>query len=57
LVYSHANDYDSGPLGAFAKRQKPRDAGLELNVVCGVMLARGASASGIRKLQRIARKA
>jgi hypothetical protein len=36
---------------------KLRDAGLELDVVCGVMLARGASASGIQKLQRLAKKA
>jgi hypothetical protein len=36
---------------------KLRDSGLGIDVVCGVMLARGASASDINKLQRLAKKA
>jgi hypothetical protein len=34
-----------------------QDAGLELDLVWGVMMARGASASGIKKLKRLAKKA
>jgi hypothetical protein len=34
-----------------------RDAGLGIEVVCGIMLAGGASASGIQELQRLAKKA
>jgi hypothetical protein len=40
--------------GMLAKLQ---DSGLGINVVCGVMLACGASASGIDKLRRLANKA
>jgi hypothetical protein len=36
---------------------KLRDSGLGIDVVCGVMLARGANASGVDKLQRLAKKA
>lgn len=36
---------------------KLRDSGFGINDVCGVMLARGASASGVDKLQRLAKKA
>jgi hypothetical protein len=48
---------------SYAERDVPpmlrqlKASGLELDVVVGVMLARGASASGIQKLQRLAEKA